>query len=58
MKGKLWLVWLSICLSLAQILLLLCSYVKSSQVKNFFIPPKENVGATHKEQRQCTHVKD
>ena len=36
---------------------LLCQ-VKSSQVKNFFIPSKENVGATHKEQRQCTYVKD
>ena len=31
---------------------------KSSQVKKFFIPSKENVGATHKEQRQCTYVKD
>ena len=29
-----------------------------SQVKKFFIPSKENVGATHKEQRQCTYVKD
>ena len=36
---------------------LLCQ-VKSSQVKNFFIPLKENVGATHKEQRQCTYVRD
>ena len=36
---------------------LLCQ-VKSDQVKNFFIPSKENVGATHKEQRQCTYVKD
>ena len=31
--------------------------VKSSQVRKFFIPSKENVGATHKEQR-CTYVKD
>ena len=29
--------------------------VKSSQE---IIPSKENVGATHKEQRQCTYVKD
>ena len=28
------------------------------QVKKFFFPSKENVGATHKEQRHCTHVKD
>ena len=35
---------------------LLCQ-VKSSYVKNY-IPSKENVGATHKEQRQCTYVKD
>ena len=28
------------------------------QVKKFLIPSKENVGATHKEQRQCTYVKD
>ena len=27
------------------------------QVKKFFIPSKKNVGATHKEQRQCTYVK-
>ena len=27
------------------------------QVKNF-IPSKENVGVTHKEQRQCTYEKD
>ena len=27
------------------------------QVKKFFFPSKENVGATDKEQRQCTHVK-
>ena len=27
-------------------------------VKKFFIPSKENVGATHKEQRQCTDVTD
>ena len=33
------------------------SQVKSSQVRKFFIPSKENVGATHKEQR-CTYVKD
>ena len=26
-------------------------------VKKFFIPSKENVGATHKEQRPCTHCK-
>ena len=25
------------------------------QVKKFFIPSKKNVGATHKEQRQCTY---
>ena len=25
-------------------------------VKKFFIPSKENVGATHKEQRQCTYI--
>ena len=29
-----------------------------SQVKKFFIPSKENVGATHKEKSQCTYVKD
>ena len=28
------------------------------QVKKIFIPSKENVGVTHKEQRQCTYVKD
>ena len=28
------------------------------QVKNFFVLSKENVGATHKEQRQGTYVKD
>ena len=28
------------------------------QVKKFFIPSKENVGATHKEQRQGTYIKD
>ena len=28
------------------------------QVKKFFIPSKENVGVTHKEQRQCIYVKD
>ena len=53
----LWLVWLSIYLSLAQLFLLLCSYVKLSQVKNFFIPSKENVPHI-KPQRQCTYVKD
>ena len=26
------------------------------QVKKFCIPSKENVGATHKEQRQCTYI--
>ena len=26
------------------------------QVKKFFIPSKKNVGATHKEQRQCTYI--
>ena len=30
----------------------------NSQVRKFFIPSKENVAATHKEQRQCTYVKD
>ena len=35
----------------------LCALM-SSQVNFFFIPSKENVGATHKEQRQCTYVKD
>ena len=49
--------WLSIYLSLAQLFLLLCSYVKLSQVKNFFIPSKENVPHI-KPQRQCTYVKD
>ena len=52
------LVWLSICLSLAPLFLLLCSYVKLSQVKNFFIPSKENVVPHIKPQRQCTYVKD
>ena len=28
------------------------------QVKKIFIPSKENVGVTHKEQRQCTYEKD
>ena len=28
------------------------------QVTKFFIPSKENVGVTRKEQRHCTHVKD
>ena len=51
------LVWLSLYLSLAQLFLLLCSYVKLSQVKNFFIPSKENVPHI-KPQRQCTYVKD
>ena len=36
---------------------LLCQ-VKSSQVKNFFIPSKENVVPHIKPQRQCTYVKD
>ena len=27
-------------------------------VKKFFVLSKGNVGATHKEQRQCTYVKD
>ena len=31
---------------------------KNSQVQIFFIPSKENVGGTHKEQRQCIYVKD
>ena len=26
------------------------------QVKKFFIPSKENVGATRREQRQCTYI--
>ena len=26
------------------------------RVKKFFIPSKENVGATHREQRQCTYI--
>ena len=30
----------------------------SGQIKKFFIPSKENVGATHKEERQCIYVKD
>ena len=30
----------------------------SSQVKNFFIPSKENVVPHIKPQRQCTYVKD
>ena len=37
---------------LASVLLL------SSQVKNFFIPSKENVVPHIKPQRQCTYVKD
>ena len=57
MRSWLWLLWLSICLSLAQLFLLMCSYVKLSQVKNFFIPSKENVPHI-KPQRQCTYVKD
>ena len=32
--------------------------VKSSQIKNFFIPSKENVVPHIKPQRQCTYVKD
>ena len=36
---------------------LLCQ-VKSSHVKNFFIPAKENVVPHIKPQRQCTFVKD
>ena len=36
---------------------LLCQ-VQSSQVKNFFIPSKENVVPHIKPQRQCTYVKD
>ena len=32
--------------------------IRNSQVNNYFISSKENVGATHKEQRQCTYVKD
>ena len=51
------LVWLSICLSLAQLFLLLCSYVKLSQIKNLLIPSKENVPHI-KPQRQCTYVKN
>ena len=34
------------------------SYGKLSQVKNFFIPSKENVMPHIKPQRQCTYVKD
>ena len=45
-------------LSVAQLFLLLCSYVKLSQVKNLvFIPSKENLPHI-KPQRQCTYVKD
>ena len=40
-------------LALAQLFLLLCSYVK-----NFFIPSKENIVPHIKPQRQCTYVKD
>ena len=36
----------------------LSSYVKLRQVKNFFIPSKENVVLHIKPQRQCTYVKD
>ena len=39
-----------------QLFLLLCSYVKLSQAKNFFIPSQENVPHI-KPQRQCTYVK-
>ena len=38
--------------------LLATNNIKSNQIKKFFIPSKENVGATHKEQRQCTYLKD
>ena len=34
------------------------AYVLLSQVKNFFIPSKENVVPHIKPQRQCTYVKD
>ena len=54
MRGSLRLIWLSICLSLAVIF----ASVLLSQVKKFFNPSKENVGATHKEKSQCTYVKD
>ena len=37
---------------------LLCQVKSSRQVNKFFVPSKENVGAAHKEQRQCTYVKD
>ena len=35
---------------------LACKECRSSQVKKFFIPSKENVDATHKEQRQCKRL--
>ena len=35
---------------------LACKECRSSQVKKFFIPSKENGGATHKEQRQCKRL--
>ena len=41
--------------------LLVCSRNDSCepvQVKKFFVPSKENVGATHKEQRQCTEYEE
>ena len=51
------LVWLSICLSGTVIFafVLLCQ-VKSSRVKNFFIPSKENMVPHIKPQRQCTCI--
>ena len=36
----------------------LCRVNKSSQFRKFFIPSKENGGATHKEQKQCRYVND
>ena len=39
-------------------IVIFASYVRLSQVRNFFLPSKENVMPHIKPQRQCTYVKD
>ena len=58
MRGLLRLVMISLAFHLFVVGTVIFASVLLCPVKKFFIHSKENVDATHKEQRQCTYVKD